>query len=94
MASLGRSLAVPNVQAPAATINGATTSEIPVKYIRPEAESEPVERNASYELPVVDLQLLLDPEFCQEEFAKLQFACQEWGFFQVRHHYYSSNFTI
>ena len=82
MASLGRSLAVPNVQALAATMDG--TSEIPDRYIRQEAESEPVERADRYELPVVDLGLLLNPEVCQEEFARLEFACREWGFFQVR----------
>ena len=84
MSNLGRSLAVPNVQALAATMGG--TCDIPDRYIRPEAESEPVDRADNYELPVIDLELLLNPKLDgQGEFAKLELACQDWGFFQVVH---------
>ncbi|KAJ6804404.1 S-norcoclaurine synthase 1-like [Iris pallida] len=73
------SLPVPHVQALAASLDGA--SDIPERYIRPEAEADPVADDG--ELPVIDLaQAQLSPE----ESAKLGLACEEWGFFQLINH--------
>uniref|UniRef100_A0A0D3FK86 Fe2OG dioxygenase domain-containing protein n=1 Tax=Oryza barthii TaxID=65489 RepID=A0A0D3FK86_9ORYZ len=37
----------------------------------------------AYELPVVDMGRLLDPELAGAEIAKLGSACRDWGFFQL-----------
>ncbi|XP_073102266.1 2-oxoglutarate-dependent dioxygenase 11-like [Elaeis guineensis] len=82
--SLGHSHPVANVQAFAAAIDGH--KDIPPRYIRPEAESDPIVRDGDCQLPVIDLKRLLDPEFSEEESAKLDRACEEWGFFQLINH--------
>lgn len=51
--------------------------------MRPQAEIGPIARTSGIELPVLDLAKLIDPEFSEEEAAKLHASCQEWGFFQV-----------
>lgn len=80
-----KNLKVPNVQELAATLD--KTSEIPQRYIWPEAIANPVQSNISIDdLPIVDLGRLLDPALCQEESAKLEHACQEWGIFLVVNH--------
>lgn len=86
---LGRSVSVPNVQELAVAISAANGSgEIPERYIRPEAESDPViSPSAGFNLPVIDMNKLLDPASLDEqELAKLGFACREWGFFQIINH--------
>uniref|UniRef100_A0A0D3H5S7 Non-haem dioxygenase N-terminal domain-containing protein n=1 Tax=Oryza barthii TaxID=65489 RepID=A0A0D3H5S7_9ORYZ len=40
----------------------------------------------SYELPVVDMARLLDPEHREAEVAWLGSACRSWGFFQLINH--------
>ncbi|KAG1362160.1 S-norcoclaurine synthase 1 [Cocos nucifera] len=82
--SLGHSHPVANVQAFAAAIDGH--KDIPPRYIRPEAEPDPIVRDGDRQLPVIDLKRLLDPEFSEEESAKLDHACEEWGFFQLINH--------
>ncbi|KAJ6851443.1 S-norcoclaurine synthase 1-like [Iris pallida] len=76
------SLPVPHVQALAASLDGA--SDIPERYVRPEAEADPVaDDGEGVRLPVIDLgQAQLSPE----ESAKLGLACEEWGFFQLINH--------
>jgi len=74
---LGGSLPVPIVQAL------ADKSEVPDKYLRPEIDDEPIVSDVDVELPIVDLARLLDPQLYPEEAAKLENACEEWGFFQV-----------
>lgn len=78
---LGSSLTVPNVQELASAIS---SSEIPERYLRPEAEARVVDSIDDDELPVIDLMKLVDPElFDKEELSRLGLACREWGFFQV-----------
>ncbi|KAJ6825015.1 S-norcoclaurine synthase 1-like [Iris pallida] len=77
------SLPVPHVQALAASLDGATN--IPERYIRPEAEADPVadDDEGTVKIPVIDLgQAQLSPE----ESAKLGLACEQWGFFQLINH--------
>jgi hypothetical protein len=71
-----------SVQAVAATIHDS--GEVPERYIRPEIDADPVIADAgSYTLPTIDMSRLINPEFSQEELAKLGSACEHWGFFQV-----------
>ncbi|KAG1354441.1 putative S-norcoclaurine synthase 1 [Cocos nucifera] len=82
MESVG-SLPVANVQALAAASDGL--NEVPPRYLRPEAEADPVARvGDSLEVPVIDMSRLLQPELSRDESAKLNLACEQWGFFQVR----------
>lgn len=80
MANWGASLPVPKVQA---FVEASELCQIPERYIRPEAQSDPAIQANNEKLPIIDLELLSNPEFCDEEHAKLDLACQEWGFFQV-----------
>jgi hypothetical protein len=63
--------------------------EIPERFIRTgdEARAGAVagedDGDEAYELPVVDMANLLDPELSASETAKLGSACRDWGFFQV-----------
>ncbi|TKW28476.1 hypothetical protein SEVIR_3G325700v4 [Setaria viridis] len=77
---------VRNVQALAASSADELTAETLDRYIRPGIDQDAVLEEHSDELPVVDLGRLLNPESWEEEAAKLRFACEEWGFFQVLNH--------
>ncbi|KAK8445714.1 hypothetical protein SEVIR_9G373100v4 [Setaria viridis] len=76
-------------------ITGATAAvfagsvEIPEKFIRTTEVQEAgavVSEDEVFELPVVDMAKLLDPELSASETAKLGSACRDWGFFQLTHH--------
>jgi hypothetical protein len=64
----------------------ANPEQIPEKYVRTEEvlDGVVVGEDERYELPVVDMARLLDPELSASEIAKLGDACRNWGFFQVR----------
>ncbi|KAJ1296281.1 hypothetical protein BS78_01G288200 [Paspalum vaginatum] len=63
------------------------TGEVPEKYVRSEIKADPVIVGAEgYNLPVIDMSRLLNPEFSEEEIAKLGSACEQWGFFQLVNH--------
>jgi isopenicillin N synthase-like dioxygenase len=80
----GYTLTVPNVQALATSLD--KSSPIPERYVRSEAEVDPIASNDEIELPVIDFAKLIDPEFSEEEAAKLHTICQEWSFFQLVNH--------
>lgn len=72
-----------NVQVVADSIRN--TGDVPERYVRPEIKAEAVIFDVEdYDLPVIDMSRLLNPEFSKEETVKLGFACEHWGFFQVR----------
>ena len=81
---LGGSLPVPIVQAI------ADKNEVPDRYLRPDIDDEPIISDVDVELPIIDLARLLDPQLYQEEATRLEYACEEWGFFQVN---FLHNFT-
>ncbi|TVU21264.1 hypothetical protein EJB05_30891, partial [Eragrostis curvula] len=76
-------LPVPNVQALAQTCNGSS-EQVPERYIRTQ-EATAEEVVAGRAIPVVDLSKLLDPQWSEDELAKLGCACQ-MGFFQLINH--------
>ncbi|KAJ4800239.1 2-oxoglutarate (2OG) and Fe(II)-dependent oxygenase superfamily protein [Rhynchospora pubera] len=80
----GYTLSVPNVQSLATSLDKSI--QIPERYVRPEANADPIARTNEIELPVIDLAKLIDPEFSKEEAAKLHRTCQEWSFFQLVNH--------
>ncbi|XP_006662054.1 2-oxoglutarate-dependent dioxygenase 11-like isoform X2 [Oryza brachyantha] len=64
-----------------------SSGDVPERYVRPEMEADPVIVDADgYSLPVIDMSRLIDPEFSEEEIAKLGSACEDWGFFQLVNH--------
>ncbi|KAL6902151.1 hypothetical protein ACP4OV_005027 [Aristida adscensionis] len=62
--------------------------DIPDRYNQAERvlDGVIVGEDERYELPVVDMAKLLDPESSTPETAKLGFACRNWGFFQLTNH--------
>ncbi|CAN6270385.1 unnamed protein product [Urochloa humidicola] len=62
--------------------------DIPEKYVRTDEVSTGavVGEDEAYELPIIDMAKLLDPESAASETAKLGSACRDWGFFQLTNH--------
>jgi hypothetical protein len=81
--SVATTIPVSNVQALAARSADELPAETLGRYIRPGIDQDAVLEEHSDELPVVDLGRLLNRESWEQEAAKLKFACEEWGFFQV-----------
>ncbi|PKA60065.1 S-norcoclaurine synthase 1 [Apostasia shenzhenica] len=81
----GGSMPVESVQALTARLD----KEIPERYIRPEMEEEVVSYingDGDDEIPVIDFNKLVNPEFSSKEACKLHLACADWGFFQLINH--------
>lgn len=84
ISQVATTIPVRNVQDLAACdAGGELTSEALERYIRPDIDKDAVLYEHSGELPLVDLGRLLNPQHWEEEAAKLRYACEEWGFFQV-----------
>ena len=73
----GGSLPVANVQALASNNSG----DIPIRYLRPDLQSEEVLVDESLQIPTIDMRKLMVDE--DGEMEKFHFACKDWGFFQV-----------
>jgi hypothetical protein len=75
-------------KAAAALFSADSVKQIPERFIRTDeihaAGAVIVGDDESFELPVVDMAKLLDPESSALEVVKLGSACRDWGFFQVR----------
>ncbi|XP_051135364.1 protein SRG1-like isoform X2 [Andrographis paniculata] len=83
LTKLGSSLEVPNVQ----ELAKEKPPRVPERYIRHDRDQEePVLPQYSPEIPVVDLQKLLDESSMDSELHVLHTACQQWGFFQLINH--------
>ncbi|XP_051135367.1 protein SRG1-like [Andrographis paniculata] len=83
LTKLGSSLEVPNVQ----ELAKEKLPRVPERYVRHERDrEEPVLPQYSSEIPVVDLQKLLDESSMDSELQLLHSACQQWGFFQLINH--------
>ncbi|OMO92622.1 Oxoglutarate/iron-dependent dioxygenase [Corchorus olitorius] len=81
---LGRSLLVPCVQ----ELAKKPITTIPSRYLVPDQENQVVSDVGSMgaEIPVIDMQALVSKESMDSELAKLDFACKDWGFFQLINH--------
>ncbi|KAK6229223.1 hypothetical protein SCA6_018174 [Theobroma cacao] len=79
----GSSLPVPSVQ----ELAKKSIATIPPRYLRPDLEKPIVSDAGSMsEIPVIDMEGLVSKESMDSELAKLDFACKEWGFFQLINH--------
>ncbi|WRX29153.1 Non-hem dioxygenase N-terminal domain - like 10 [Theobroma cacao] len=83
---LGNSLLVPCVQ----ELAKETMTTLPPRYLRPDLEQTTVPADG-LEIPVIDMKSLLCDESMDSELAKLDYACKEWGFFQLVNHGVSSS---
>ncbi|KAL9440481.1 hypothetical protein AB3S75_019196 [Citrus x aurantiifolia] len=89
MAQIGSSLLVPCVQE--LVKNPALV--VPDRYIRPDQDSPLISDDTLIsQIPVINMQSLLSEESMDSELAKLDFACKEWGFFQLVNHGMSAAF--
>ncbi|CAI0437376.1 unnamed protein product [Linum tenue] len=77
--SLGSSLLVPSVQDLIKTQLGV----VPSRYLRPD-QDQPIVFDA--DVPIVDLEKLIDEATMDSELAVLHSACKDWGFFQLVNH--------
>ena len=79
---LPRQLPVRNVQE-LATCPERLIEENLKRYIRLDGQDDEVAAEQSGEVPMIDLGKLFDPEFAEDESARLRSACEDWGFFHV-----------
>jgi len=58
---------------------------IPPRYVRVDQEKTEIlnDSSLSSEIPVIDMTRLCSVSAMDSELKKLDFACQDWGFFQV-----------
>ncbi|XVE53011.1 hypothetical protein DITRI_Ditri02bG0170400 [Diplodiscus trichospermus] len=78
------SLPVPCVQELAKEL-----TTIPSRYIRSDLEhllSDVADAGSMPQIPVIDLERLISEDTADSELTKLDFACKEWGFFQLVNH--------
>lgn len=80
LTTLGGSLPVPNVQ----EIARETLSEVPPRYLRPEQDPPFLSHSSSIHVPVIDFGCLVSGDLMDSALDKLNCACKDWGFFQVR----------
>ncbi|KAK7260558.1 hypothetical protein RIF29_26707 [Crotalaria pallida] len=62
-------------------------TKVPERYIRPDQDPVTACNSASIpKVPVIDLSKLLSQDLKEPELEKLDYACKEWGFFQLINH--------
>ncbi|CAN1808448.1 Protein SRG1 [Linum perenne] len=70
------------VNDPSFTAGGGT---VPERYIRRD-QDPPSAASSAVEVPVIDMQKLMDPCSSDAELHRLHQTCQNWGFFQLVNH--------
>ncbi|XP_074356985.1 protein SRG1-like [Apium graveolens] len=79
---LGSSLQVPSVYEMAKEKIAA----VPSRYVRYNQELVLSSSSSALEVPVIDMEILLDGDVMDTELKKLHHTCKEWGFFQLINH--------
>lgn len=79
---LGTSLQVPSVY----ELAKEKIAAVPSRYVRSDQEPIFSSSNPEVEVPVIDMEFLLDGDVKDAELNKLHHACKEWGFFQLINH--------
>ncbi|KAK7319169.1 hypothetical protein RJT34_03887 [Clitoria ternatea] len=83
-----QSIPVPSVQ----ELAKKSLTKVPDQYVIPEGESVLASNATSLpQVPVIDLSKLLSKDL--KELEKLNYACKEWGFFQLVNHGVSTSLT-
>ncbi|CAA7060226.1 unnamed protein product [Microthlaspi erraticum] len=85
------SIIVPSVQE---MVEEKMITTVPPRYVRSDlAKAEMADDSAlETEIPVIDMNLLSSSTSMDSEIKKLDFACKEWGFFQLVNHGLDSGF--
>jgi len=83
------SLTVPFVQ----EIAKEALTSVPERYVRPLHERPILSTTTPLpQVPIIDLSKLFSPDLKETELQNLHCACKEWGFFQVSHSPYLTNY--
>ncbi|EOA38725.1 hypothetical protein CARUB_v10010858mg [Capsella rubella] len=85
------SIIVPSVQE---MVDEKTITTVPPRYVRyDEDKTEAVDDSGlSNKIPIIDMERLCSLTAVDSEVEKLDFACKEWGFFQLVNHGIDSSF--
>ncbi|KAK1381953.1 Senescence-related protein 1 [Heracleum sosnowskyi] len=79
---IASSLQVPSVQ----ELARETSAIVPLRYVQSDQDPVILSSTNLLEVPVIDMEILLDGDLMQAELNKLHLACKEWGFFQLINH--------
>ncbi|GMN30740.1 hypothetical protein TIFTF001_002944 [Ficus carica] len=84
----GGSVVVPQVLENVQVLSSKNLKEIPHYYVQHQAETDLIEDEDSFLIPVIDMSKLLDQNSSTHhyELATLHLACKDWGFFQLINH--------
>ncbi|XP_010498040.1 PREDICTED: protein SRG1 [Camelina sativa] len=85
------SILVPSVQE---MVKEKMITNVPSRYVRSDEDKTEVadDSGLNIEIPIIDMNRLCSPTIMDSEIAKLDFACKEWGFFQLVNHGIDSSF--
>ncbi|KAF2618852.1 hypothetical protein F2Q68_00042245 [Brassica cretica] len=79
------SIIVPSVQE---MVKEKMVTTVPPRYVRPDQDKTEVTDGSGLntEIPIIDMKRLCSSTTMDSEVEKLDFACKEWGFFQLVNH--------
>uniref|UniRef100_A0A1J3G5N3 Protein SRG1 n=1 Tax=Noccaea caerulescens TaxID=107243 RepID=A0A1J3G5N3_NOCCA len=85
------SIIVPSVQE---MVKDKMMTTVPPRYVRSDLDKAEIidDSGVRNEIPIIDLTRLCSPTSMDSEIDKLDFACKEWGFFQLVNHGMDSGF--
>lgn len=77
------SIIVPSVQE---MVKEKMITTVPSRYVRSDQDKTEVvdDSGLNTEIPIIDMERLCSSTVMDSEVEKLDFACKEWGFFQVK----------
>ncbi|CAN8230582.1 unnamed protein product [Cochlearia groenlandica] len=79
------SILVPSVQE---MVKEKMITTVPSRYVRSDQDKAEIDQDSGLrpEIPIIDMSLLCSATSMDSEIDKLDFACREWGFFQLVNH--------
>ncbi|KAL0834970.1 protein SRG1 [Brassica napus] len=77
------SIIVPSVQE---MVEENLITTVPPRYLRFDLDKAEIDSDLRTEIPIIDMNLLCSSTSMDSEIDKLDFACKEWGFFQLINH--------
>ncbi|XP_013736650.1 protein SRG1-like isoform X1 [Brassica napus] len=83
------SIIVPSVQE---MVEKNLITTVPPRYLRSDLDKAEIDSDLRTEIPIIDMNLLCSSTSMDSEIDKLDFACKEWGFFQLINHGMDSSF--
>ncbi|ESQ54772.1 hypothetical protein EUTSA_v10025577mg [Eutrema salsugineum] len=83
------SIIVPSVQE---MVKEKMIKTVPPRYVRSDLDKAEIDVDLNTKIPVIDMNRLCSSTTMDSEIDKLDFACKEWGFFQLVNHGMDSGF--